>query len=77
MGLWDVDGNGLSKIEDPDLANAFVDKVNDYMFKSGGQVFLATSVFAFLPQSVVARATFCVLTIAALYFAQGKIPPQA
>jgi hypothetical protein len=76
-GLWDVDGNGLSEIQDSTLARAILDKVNRMNVNTGVRVLLPVAVFAALPQSQAAPLVACTLLCAALYASRDKIPTQA
>jgi len=73
-GLWDVDGTGLQKIDDPTLARAFLDKVNDYNFRQALQCTLIVGVYAALPQEVTAPLAFWSAVFAMLYDLRGRIP---
>ena len=68
--MWDVDGRGMSKIEDADLANALLDKVNAFNGTTAIQSAIAVVIFAAIPKG--AAVFFCFL--AGLYFLQGKVP---
>jgi len=73
-GLWDVDGNGLSQIEDPSLASAFVEKVNDMNVETGIKAIIPAMIFAALPQSSSEPLVLCSISFALLYFVRDKIP---
>jgi hypothetical protein len=73
-GLWDVDGNGLAKIEDANVARAILKKVNDMNTETVVKVAVPATLFALLPQSASAPLVAVAATFAALYFSQGKIP---
>ena len=69
-----MDGNGLSKIEDSNLARAILDKVNAMNLDTAIQCFLASGVFAVLPQSASVALVESALVFGALYALNGKIP---
>ena len=69
-----MDGNGLSAIEDPELAQRFVKTVNDMNVVTGLQTTAAAAAFAALPQSVVGPAAWSVLLCTVLYLVRDKIP---
>lgn len=73
-GLWDVEGKGLTPIENPDLASAILDKVNRMNFDTGVQVFLPVAIFAALPQSSAAPLVAFALLFTTLYAAKDRIP---
>jgi len=73
-GMWDVDGKGMSKIEDPAVARALLDKVNQFNLVSFVQVATCVSIFALLPQSSAFPLVSFAAIFVALYFAQDKIP---
>lgn len=73
-GMWDVDGKGMRKIEDPAVARALLDKVNRFNLVSFVQVATCVSVFALLPQSSAFPLVSFAAIFVALYFAQDKIP---
>ena len=61
-GLWDVDGNGLRKIEDPNLAQAILQRVNNMNIDNGIRCIALAGAFALLPQSTsVAMVSFGLL----------------
>jgi hypothetical protein len=72
-GLWDVDGNGMSKIDDPNLARAFVKKVNDFNISSTAQAVALMGVFAALPRSFTGPFAFFAILFTGLYFLEGKL----
>lgn len=53
-GLWDVDGNGLKKIEDPTIAQAILEKVNAMNLEVALTCFAGSAIFGLLPQSTTA-----------------------
>ena len=73
-GLWDLDGNGLSQIDDPNLASAILNKVNAMNAETALKVVLPVVVFASLPQSSSAPLVTSGLLFAALYAAKDNIP---
>lgn len=66
----------MKKIDDPDLAQKFLDKVNDFNVEAILQAGGAAFVFAALPQSTTQPAAFFAVLLTALYYAQGKIPTK-
>jgi len=73
-GLWDVDGQGLKKIEDSNVARAILEKVNALNAKTVVQAILIAGSFAILPQSASAPLVVSALIFAALYALNGKVP---
>ncbi len=69
-----VDGNGLSKIEDPSLATAILDRVNNMNADTAIRCFLAAGVFAVLPQSSSVALVGSGILFGILYALQGKLP---
>ena len=72
-----MDGNGISKIEDLDLATAINEKVNNMNAYTGLLVGIPVGIFATLD---VAQSKAIVLSAAigaALFFFRGKIPTEA
>jgi len=67
VGLWDVDGTGMRKIEDPNLARAFLNRVNDMNISVSRDAFLVSALFAILPQEVVSSISLCAAFVALLY----------
>jgi len=72
--LWDVDGNGLKKIEDPNLARAILSKVNAMNLNTAARCAVPAGIFAVLPQSSAAPLVGSTLVLAALYALNGKLP---
>lgn len=72
--MWDVDGSGLSKIEDPDIAQAILRKVNDMNAETLVKVAVPVTAFALLPKPIASMLVFFAALYAGLYFLQGKIP---
>jgi len=70
--MWDVDGNGMSKIEDPTVAYALLEKVNSFNSSTAAQGFAAVLVFASIPKV----AAVFVSTLFGLYLLSGKIPTE-
>jgi hypothetical protein len=60
VGRWEVDGK-IEKIDDPALARAILDKVNNMNTATGLQGLLAGATFAILPQSVSSPLAFFAL----------------
>jgi hypothetical protein len=69
-----VDGNGLSKIEDSNIARAILEKVNTMNADTAIQCFTTAGLFAILPQSASAPLVAIALAFATLYALNGKIP---
>lgn len=67
-GLWDVDGTGMRKIEDPNLAQAFVEKTNSLNFDTAQIALLWSAAFALLPQSVTYPLSIFTIIFGALYY---------
>lgn len=68
-GLWDVvEGMGMTKIDDPQLANAFVQKINNLNYQTATEAILYATVFALLPQTVTSPLAFFTLLFGALYY---------
>jgi hypothetical protein len=76
-GMWDVDGTGIRKIEDQDLARAFMEKVNAMNIETGRNALILAALFATLPHDLTAKFAGISLIIGSLYFASGKIPKSA
>lgn len=47
--MWDVDGTGIQKIDDPTLAAALFDKVNKANIGFGALSAVITAAFCFFP----------------------------
>jgi len=71
--MWDVDGTGMRKIEDPDLARAFLEKINALNTGIGRDILFVSTVFALLPQDFTSSLAFC-LTIVTVLYALGLDP---
>jgi hypothetical protein len=69
-----VDGNGLRKIDDPNLAASILRRVNDMNFDTLVKVGLLGSAFAALPQSSSAPLALFAAACAALYAFRDVIP---
>ncbi len=54
-GAWDVDGSGIQKIEEPDLASAIRQRVNEFNLQSTAVCALLTLAFVLVPELL--RAT--------------------
>lgn len=65
--MWDVDGTGMRKIEDPNLARAFLEKINALNTGIGRDIFLASTMFALLPQDFTASLALWVPILTILY----------
>ena len=72
-----MDGNGLAKIEDPNLARALLDKVNTLNINTALQTLIATTIFAALPKDVTAPLAFFALLFVTLYFSEGKLSDES
>ena len=75
--MWDVDGTGIRKIEDQNLARALLEKVNAMNIDSGRDAIILAALFASLPHDLTAKFAGVSLIIGSLYFASGKIPKSA
>jgi hypothetical protein len=73
-GVWDVDGSGLSKIDDPNTARAILRKVNKMNIENILKVGIPITIFASLPKSSTAPFVFLTVVYAALYFFKDDIP---
>ena len=69
-----MDGNGLSQIEDPNLADTILDKVNAMTADTAIRCLGIAGTFAILPQSSSVPLVVSALAFGALYFLNGKIP---
>lgn len=69
-----VDGNGLSKIEDPSLATAILDRVNNMNADTAIRCFLAAGTFALLPHSSSVALVGSGILFGILYAIDGKLP---
>mmetsp|Transcript_25321 Transcript_25321/g.24271 ORF Transcript_25321/g.24271 Transcript_25321/m.24271 type:complete len:81 (+) Transcript_25321:98-340(+) len=67
-GIWDIDGTGMKKIDDPNLAKAFMDEVNSLNIATARDALLSSAIFAVLPQSVTYPVAAFTLIFAALYY---------
>lgn len=77
MGLWDLgDGQGLQRIEDPTIAQAILQKVNDLNTKSILLAGIPTTLFAILPRSMSVSLVVSALVFGLLYYLEDKIPPS-
>jgi hypothetical protein len=75
-GLWDVDGQGLTKVEDPILARRLLDRVNAMNIQNGLQATAIATLFAALPKSMTQSAAIVVALGALLYLLQDKLPKE-
>jgi predicted RND superfamily exporter protein len=75
-GLWDVDGQGLTKVEDPILARRLLDRVNAMNIQNGLQATGIAALFAVLPKSMTQSAAIVVALGALLYLLQDKLPKE-
>ena len=69
-----MDGTGIRDIEDPNLARAFMVKVNQMNLDTGRDVLLLASLFAILPQELTSKLAFVTVALSGLYFLNGKLP---
>lgn len=69
-----VDGNGLSKIDDSNLASALLEKVNNMNADTAIRCIAIAGTFAILPQSSSVALVGSTLVFGALYALNGKIP---
>eukprot|EP00558_Chaetoceros_sp_UNC1202_P009241 CAMPEP_0197237268 /NCGR_PEP_ID=MMETSP1429-20130617/4150_1 /TAXON_ID=49237 /ORGANISM="Chaetoceros sp., Strain UNC1202" /LENGTH=80 /DNA_ID=CAMNT_0042696237 /DNA_START=154 /DNA_END=396 /DNA_ORIENTATION=+ len=76
-GLWDVDGTGMRRIEDENLAKAFLQRVNQMNIDTGKEMLFVSSVFAALPHDLTARLASVGFVLSLLYFLNGKVPRSA
>jgi hypothetical protein len=75
-GLWDVDGQGLTKIEDPILARRLLDRVNGMNIQNGLQATGIASLFALLPKATTQSTAIVVALCAVLYLLQDRLPKE-
>mmetsp|Transcript_28828 Transcript_28828/g.34243 ORF Transcript_28828/g.34243 Transcript_28828/m.34243 type:complete len:82 (+) Transcript_28828:135-380(+) len=66
-GLWDVDGTGMRKIEDPSLARALLEKTNALDIGIGKDVLIVSTIFAVLPQGITSSLAIWTTILSALY----------
>lgn len=64
----------MSKIEDPNLASAILNKVNDLNVETGAKATAIAAAFAALPQSTSSPLAGVAAIFAALYALNGKLP---
>ena len=69
-----MDGNGLSKIDDANLASAILEKVNAMNAKTAIQCLAVATSFAILPQAESSHLVTASLMFGTLYALNGKIP---
>ena len=75
MGLWDLDdGQGLQPVDDPSVAQAILQKVNEMNVRTVIQAAVPAAAFAALPQSSSTALVLSGLVLAALYAAKDKVP---
>ena len=74
MGRWDVDGTGIREIEDPNLARAFMVKVNKMNLDTGRDVAIITGLFALLPHDFTSKVAICASLLGGLYYLNGRLP---
>jgi len=72
--MWDVDGTGIRKIDDDNLARAFMTKVNEMNLESGRDAFLLAVGFAALPSDFTGKLAGATALVTTLYLLRGKIP---
>lgn len=72
--LWDVDGKGLTKIQNPLVAKSILAKVNDLTVDVWNIVFLPIVLFSFVSHDIASSIVFCVLFFTVLYIFKDKIP---
>ena len=75
-GLWDVDDTGLKIIEDPSLAQRFVERVNALNLNTGFQAVGVATIFAALPHSVTKALALVVAFSTVLYLLKDKVPSE-
>jgi hypothetical protein len=69
-----VDGTGIRKIEDEDLARAFLNKVNEMNIETGRDAILLAGGFALLPSELTGKLALVTLVLGGLYLLNGKVP---
>jgi len=74
--MWDVDGNGMSVIEDASLASALNEKVNNFNNETAVKTLALSAILALIPVDVASKLSLFGIVGAALYAARGKIPTE-
>jgi len=72
-GLWDVAGT-IEPVEDPNLARAFLEKVNSVNNESTIYPLIAASIWSVLPQVTTSLLAWEGLILTFLYLVRDKIP---
>jgi hypothetical protein len=72
--LWDIDGNGLSKIENPETARAILRKVNAMNVQTAFLCGIPAAFFALLSQQQSVTLVLWSLFFAALYIGRDRVP---
>jgi len=65
----------LKPIEDPEVAQRLLQKVNDFNAKGVVSAFAQSLIFASLPQDIMQPLAAVVAVGAFLYFSEGKVKP--
>jgi len=68
-----VDGTGIRKIEDENLAQAFLSKVNEMNVNTGRDVLIVATIFAALDHVFVFKLALSSILVLGLYLLKGKI----
>lgn len=71
-----MDGNGIAPIDDRDLAQKLLQKVNEMNDYIGASSLLGCLIFAALPQDVVAKVAAFGVLLAGFYFVSDKLPAE-
>lgn len=69
-----MDGTGIREIDDPNLARAFMTKVNEMNLDTARDALIVSSLFAVLPYEFTSKIAFFTLIFTGLYFVNGKLP---
>lgn len=70
--MWDIDGNGLSSIENPQTARAILEKVNAMNVQTAFQCGIPVSLFALLSKEQSVILVLWALVFTALYVGRDK-----
>jgi len=71
--LWDINGV-IEPVDDPDLARAVLNKVNDMNLSVVRDCFLVSLLWTILPSSTSEHVSIVALSFATLYFLKDRIP---
>lgn len=66
----------IEPVDDPELARAFLEKVNRMNRDTGRDVFIATALWSALPQDVAASIASVGIVVAGLYLIRDTIPGE-